>query len=81
MSPLLLLIYVNDMPDQKQNLKSKSQFADNTGLWAGSKIAYLVANRLQRDLDALAECCAKSRIKLNPEKTKPRSPGPEGNCK
>ena len=34
------------------------------------KKASLPANRLQRDLDALAEWCAKWRIKLNPEKTK-----------
>ena len=32
--------------------------------------AYLAAKRLQRDLDALAEWCAKWRIKLNHEKTK-----------
>ena len=32
------------------------------------KKASLAANRLQRDLDALAELCAKWRMKLNPEK-------------
>ena len=32
--------------------------------------ASLQANRLQEDLDALAEWCAKWRTKLNPEKTK-----------
>ena len=37
LSPLLLLSYVNDMPDPKHHLNSKSQFADDTGLWAGSK--------------------------------------------
>ena len=70
LSSVLFLIYVNDMPDPKHHLKSKSQFADDTGLWARSKKASLAANRLQRDLDALAEWCAKWRIKLNPEKTK-----------
>ena len=34
---LLFLIYANDMPDPKQHLNSKSQFADDTGLWARSK--------------------------------------------
>ena len=32
LSPLLFLIYVNDMPDPKHDLNSKSQFADDTGL-------------------------------------------------
>ena len=58
------------MPDPKDHLNSKSQFADDTGLWARSIKASLAASRLQRDLDALAEWCAKWRIKLNPEKIK-----------
>ena len=66
LSPLLFLIYVTDMPDQKHHLNSK--FEDDTGLWVRSKKASLRANRLQRDPDALAEWCAKWRIKLNPEK-------------
>ena len=70
LSPLLFLIYVNDMPDPKHPLNSKFQFANDTGLWATSKKASLAANRLQRDLDALAEWCTKWRMKLNPEKTK-----------
>ena len=70
MSPLLFMIYVNDMPDPKHHLNSKSQFTDDTGLWARSIKASLAANRLKRDLDALAEWSAKWRIKPNPEKTK-----------
>ena len=70
LTPLLFLIYLNDMPDPKHHLNSKSLFADDTGLCARSKKASLTANRLQKDLDALAEWCAKWRIKLNPEKTK-----------
>ena len=34
LSPLLFLIYLNDMPDPKHHQNSKSQFADDTGLWA-----------------------------------------------
>ena len=70
LNPLLFLIYVNDMPDPKHHLNSKSQFAYDTGLWSRSRKASLAANRLQRDLDALVEWCAKWRIKLSPEKTK-----------
>ena len=36
LSPLLFLIYVNDMPDPKHHLNSKSQLADDTFLWARS---------------------------------------------
>ena len=59
LSPLLFLIYVKDTPDPKPHLNSESQFPDNTGLWDRSKKAFLAANRLQRDLDALAEWCAR----------------------
>ena len=70
LSPLLFLIQVNDMPDPKHHLNSKSQFADDTSLWARSKKASLAANRLQRDLDALTGWCTKWRIILDPERTK-----------
>ena len=39
LSPSPFLIYVNDMPDPKHHLNSKSQFADNTGPWTRSKKA------------------------------------------
>ena len=66
LSPVLSLIYVNDMPYPSHNQTNKSQFADDAGQWAVSKnIDYL-----QRDLDKLKMWYAKWRIKLNPEKTK-----------
>ena len=68
LSPLLFLIYVSDMPDPKHHLNSKSQFADDTGLWTRIKKESPVAERLQSSLDALAKWCAKWRIKLNPRK-------------
>ena len=67
LSPLLLLIYVNDMPNPSHQA-NKSQFADDAGQWAVSKNIDLAAEYLQRDLDKLAGLCAKWRIKLNPEK-------------
>ena len=69
-SPLLFLIYVNDMPNPTHHQTNKSQFADYAGQWAVSKNIDLAAEYLQRDLDKLARWCAKWRIKLNPEKTK-----------
>ena len=70
LSPLLFLIYVNEMPNPTQHQTNKSQFADDAGQWAVSKTTDLAAEYLQRDLDKLARWCAKWRIKLNPEKTK-----------
>ena len=63
LSPLLFLIYVNDMPNPSHHQTDKGQ-------WAVSKNIDLAAEYLQRDLDKLARWCAKWRIKLNPEKTK-----------
>ena len=70
LSPLLFLIYVNDLspPNHKQN--SLSQFADDTAQWAFSLNVRPAANLLQQDLLKLAMWCAKWRIKLNPEKAK-----------
>ena len=70
LSPLLFLIYVNDLPKPHYRQNSKSQFADDTALWAASKNIQFAAKRLCKDLQKLAKCCAKWRIKLNPEKTK-----------
>ena len=70
LSPLLFLIYVNDLsrPHHKQN--SLSQFADDTAQWAYSRNVRIAAKLLQQDLLKLALWCAKWRIKLNPVKTK-----------
>ena len=70
MSPLLFLIYVNDLPPPHHKQNSLSQFADDTAQWAFSLNVKFAANLLQQDLLKLATWCAKWRIKLNPEKTK-----------
>ena len=56
LSPLLFLIYLNNLATQHHKQNSLSQFADDTAQWAFSL--------------NLAMWCAKWRIKLNPEKTK-----------
>ena len=68
LSPLLFLIYVNDLPKPHHRQNSKSQFADDTALWAASRNVHIAAKLLQKDLRKLAKWCAKWRIKLNPEK-------------
>ena len=37
LSPLLFLTYINDLPKPHHRQNSKSQFTDNTALWAASK--------------------------------------------
>ena len=68
-SPLLFLIYVNDMPNPNHHQTNKSQFADDADQWAVSKNIDSAAEYLQKDLDKLAKWCAKWKIKLNSEKT------------
>ena len=50
LSPLLFLVYVNDMPNPSHHQTDKSQFADDAGQWAVSKNIDLAAEYLQRDL-------------------------------
>ena len=70
LSPLLFLIYVNDLPTPHHKQNSLSQFADDTAQWAFSRNVRIAAKLLQQDLLTLAKGCAKWRIKLNPVKTK-----------
>ena len=70
LSPLVFLIYVNDLPPPHHHHNSLSQFADDTAQWAFSRKVRTAAALLKQDLLKLAMWCAKWRIKLNPEKTK-----------
>ena len=70
LSPLLFLIYVNDLPTPHHKQNSLSQIADDTAQCAFSLNVRFAAKFLQQDLLNLAMWCAKWRIKLNPEKTK-----------
>ena len=70
LTPLLFLIYINNLltPHHKQN--SLSQFADDTAEWAFILNVRFAGKLWQQDLLNLAMWCAKWRIKLNPKKTK-----------
>ena len=70
LSPLIFLRYVNDLPKPHHRQNSKSQFADDTALWAANKNVQFAAKLLQKDLRKLVKWCAKWRVKLNSEKTK-----------
>ena len=54
LSPLLFLIYVNDLPPPHHKQNSLSQFADDTAQWAFSLNVKFAANLLQQDLLKLA---------------------------
>ena len=59
LSPLLFLIYVNDLPAPHQKQNSLSRFADDTVQWAFSLNIHITAKLLQQDLLKLAVWCAK----------------------
>ena len=65
LSPLLFLIYVNDLPTPHHKQNSLSQFADDTAQWAFSLNIHIAAKLLQQDLLKLAMWCAKWRLKQN----------------
>ena len=70
LSPLLLLMYVNDIPVDPMNNQVKiSQFADDLGLWTFGPNATYVQYRIHKTLSALEKWCYKWRIKLNAKKT------------
>src|SRR5580698_2974818 len=69
LSPLLYLIYVNDLPVEPSNNCRVGQFADDVNVWTlyrSKKVAFL---RLQRALNEIQKWCSKWRIKLNVAKT------------
>ena len=57
LSPLLFLIYVNDMPNPTHHHIDKSQFEDDAGQWAVGKNIDLATEYLQRDLDKVSRWC------------------------
>ena len=68
LSPLLFLIYVNDIPTPHHKQNFLSRFANDTAQWAFSLNVHIAAKRLQQDLLKLTMWFAKWRIKLNPKK-------------
>ena len=70
LSPLLFLIYVNDVPVNPLNNNTKiSQFADDLGIWTFGKNEKYLEIRISKALSELEAWCSKWRIKLNANKT------------
>ena len=68
-SPLLFILYVNDIPIHPNNKLEVSQYADDLALWTSAKSLDFVKARLQRGIDDLELWCSIWRIKLNSKKT------------
>jgi hypothetical protein len=69
LSPLLYLIYVNDVPILPSNNCRGGQFADDLSLWTSYVNKRVVGLRLQRALKEIEKWCSKWRIKINVAKT------------
>src|SRR2546426_3053473 len=69
LSPLLFLIYVNDVPIHPSNKCDAGQFADDLSLWTYAKKKKHTFMRLQRALNDIELWCTIWRIKLNVAKT------------
>jgi hypothetical protein len=69
LSPLLFIMYVNDIPMHPVHKVQTSQFADDLGIWTSHKNEGVLNKRLQGALTDLEKWCAKWRVKLNAGKT------------
>ena len=69
LSPLLYLIYVNDLPLGQVRKVRAGQFADDVDIWTSERSTLYSYRRLQESLDKISAWCAKWRVKLNVGKT------------
>ena len=69
LSPLLFIIYVNDIPDMSWLKVRLSQFADDMGIWTHAANAKWIKIKLSKALKLIEAWCSKWRIKLNAGKT------------
>ena len=69
LSPLLFLIYVNDLPVRPENNCRAGQFADDISMWTTYKTKRVSFLRLQRAMKDIEKWCSRWRIKLNVAKT------------
>ena len=67
LSPLLFLLYVNDVPITEPT--KCTQYADDIGIYTSHKNKNYLQRSLQRQIDTLEAWCSKWFIKLNSKKT------------
>ena len=69
LSPILFILYVNDIPQPLDAQVNLSQFADDIAIWAQAPGIRSINLRLQKYLNQILTWCDRRRIKLNPVKT------------
>ena len=69
LGPLLFLVYINDINDNFEHCNVKL-FADDTVLYVSYPCSQIARNKLQSDLDVLANWCELNKITINVNKTK-----------
>lgn len=69
LSPLLYIIYVNDIPSYPNSSVKVSQFADDIALWAASSNSNWNIRHIQNYLNKFETWCGLWRIKINPIKS------------
>ena len=68
LSPLLYLLYVNDMPLEDPRTRA-GQFADDLSLWTTATTKARATIRLQKPLKQIEDFCNRWKIKINVQKT------------
>ena len=69
LSPILFILYVNDIPQPLDAQVNLSQFADDIAIWAQAPGIRSINLRLLKYLNQTLTWCDRWRIKLNPGKT------------
>lgn len=69
LSPLLYILFTNDMPIPTSNSIKLSLYADDTAFWMTCKNVKFIETKLQAYLDKISQWCLKWFIKINPAKT------------
>ena len=71
LSPILYLIFVNDLTDNLDlESSSASQYADDIGMWVTRKDVHSAKLQLQAEIKKVEEWCRKWQVSLNPAKSK-----------
>ena len=71
LGPLLFCLYINDMPFQLSNPKTKCYlFADDGSISASAKTTEELESMLQKDIDKVASWSSANKMIIHPEKTK-----------
>jgi ribonuclease HI len=68
LSPLLFLIFINDLPSAVKKPTNLSLYADDVALWASNHVREEAERKLQEDVAAVAEWSETWKLDLSPEK-------------